>query len=388
MRRVWNHLRFLLPYPLLVVTLAGIRANGVWMWSGIALLVVLALCGDELLPGDPGAPQDYVPVALDALLFATLPLIVALYVALIWQAVPPHELPAIAVDLQAWLGWQPGGNAGWAALAGGILSTSFMVGIAATNVAHVLMHQRNPLAVMFGKILLLFSFDVPLVISHLYGHHVNVGTREDHTTARRGESSYAFIWRSAVDGNLNAWRIEAARLRERGYASCSWRNRFLRGHLGSAIVAGGAWCLGGWAGMAVFLVCAVLSKSILELINYIQHYGIVRRPGTCIGLRHSWNSDRPVSTFLLFNVTRHSHHHAEPEMPFWGLQSYPDAPFLPKGYLTAICIALIPPWWHRHMAPALLDWDARFATPEEHVLAVEENRLSGVRQLIAAGARH
>ncbi len=380
-----KHLRFLLlPYGVLLASTAGVIVGGAWMWSGFATLAVLAVGGDELLPSDPGNPEYAHPLLLQTMLFGTLPLIVLLNVALIWQSIDAGSLPAGAAWLQRQAGWAPRAPAAPVHIAGGVLSTAFMVGIAATNVAHELMHWRSRAAVFFSKVLLVFSFDVPLVISHVYGHHVEVGTSRDHTTARRGESSYAYIWRSTVDGNVNAWRIERQRLRAEGRFALDWRNRFLRGHAGALLASIAAGLLGGWGGAALFLLCAVLAKCILELINYIQHYGIVRERDTPIGIRHAWNSDRVISTWLLFNVTRHSHHHFEPNLPFWQLRSLSDAPSLPRGYLTSIFIALIPPWWHSHMTAALLRWDRGFATPRERDIARRDNRASGVRGLAAS----
>jgi alkane 1-monooxygenase len=376
---LWVYLRFLLSFPVLLAALAGVIAGGLWMWTGAVVLAILAIGGDELLPENARTEQYARPALLDAFLFATLPLILAIYVALIWQAVDRIHLPMTALILQGFFGWVDKGPSGWFPLLGGVLSASLMAGISATNVAHELMHRRNRLAVMFGRMLLTFSFDVPLIISHLYGHHINVGTREDHTTARRGEPSYSFIARSTFGGNLNAWRIESLRMRGQKRSPLNWRNRFLQGHFLALAMAAGSWCVGGWPGVFLFFILAVLAKSILELINYIQHYGLIRLPGMPIELRHSWNSNKVVSSYLLFNVTRHSHHHAVPSLPYWALKSYPDAPCLRRGYLTSMLIALIPPWWHRHMRPSLSHWDASFASQGEQKIAASENRLSGLR---------
>lgn len=363
-----RYARFLLAYPLLMAAAAGNLAGGPWMWTGVALLAVMAFLGDEVLPRDSSNPIYRHPAILDGMLYATLPLIVLMHLGLLLNGVDPAALPGWTAAWKDRLGMPPAPAAA-IDLLGGVLSTGFLVGIAATNVAHELMHRRGRTAVFFSRVLLTFSFDLPLVISHLYGHHVEVGIRVDHTTARRGESSYGFVWRSTMDGNRNAWRIERRRLSDMGAAPLSWRNRFVRGHMASAAVALAAGAVAGWQGVLLFLVCAAVSKSILELINYIQHYGLVRQPGTPIELRHSWNSDAVISSCLLFNTTRHSHHHADPQRPYWALQSFDEAPALPRGYLTSLCIALVPPWWKRHMVRPLADWDAHHATLEERELA-------------------
>jgi alkane 1-monooxygenase len=166
----------------------------------------------------------------------------------------------------------------------------------------------------------------------------------------------------------------------------SWRNRFLTGHSMSIVLTVVAYHMSGWRGVGVFLVTALLSKSVLELINYIQHYGLVRVEGTPIAMHHCWNSNKRVSTYLLCNATRHSSHHIDPYQPFWLLRPMPEAPTLPLGYFTSIFVALVPPVWHRMMAVRLLKWDHEFATPEERAIAQRHNERSGVRCLQAAAS--
>jgi alkane 1-monooxygenase len=91
---------------------------------------------------------------------------------------------------------------------------------------------------------------------------------------------------------------------------------------------------------------------------------------------------------MLFNLARHSHHHAEGDAQFWQLRAYRDAPTLPYGYLTCMLLVfLLPGWYRNRMTPLLLDWDRQFATTSERRLAAEANRASGVPalQLAAQG---
>ncbi|HLX01325.1 MAG TPA: fatty acid desaturase, partial [Trinickia sp.] len=273
---MWNYARFYLMYPLLIATFAGIYAGGPWMWTGTAVLFVLAVGGDFALPEDLGGWRPAHPLLVDAALYGTFPFIVALVVALLWRAVDPAAVPAAGAALQALVAWRASPPASALDVFGGALSTSLLIGIAATNVAHELMHRRGVAGPLMAKALLVFSFDLPLVTSHLYGHHIRVGTRADHTTARRGESSFRFIARSTLCGNLNAWRIECERLRNQGRAPAGPANRWLRGHALALACVGAAGLIAGPWGAALFFACALAAKSILELINYIQHYGLIR----------------------------------------------------------------------------------------------------------------
>jgi alkane 1-monooxygenase len=116
----------------------------------------------------------------------------------------------------------------------------------------------------------------------------------------------------------------------------------------------------------------------------MEHYGMVRDPATPVHPRHSWNTNRRISSWSMFNLTRHSHHHAEGEVPFQKLRPIPNAPMMIGGYLTTIVVALVPPLWHAIMTPKVLAWDRDFASPRERELAAAANARS---RRFAAAAR-
>jgi len=143
----------------------------------------------------------------------------------------------------------------------------------------------------------------------------------------------------------------------------------LRGWAISALLVAAAAAMAGAVGALFFVACGLWGKALLEIVNYMEHYGLARDPATPVQPRHSWNTNRRVSSWSMFNLTRHSHHHAQGEVPFHRLRPMPGAPMMPAGYLTTILLTLVPPMWKRLMAPRLADWDARFATPVERALA-------------------
>ena len=122
---------------------------------------------------------------------------------------------------------------------------------------------------------------------------------------------------------------------------------------------------------------------MLEIVNYMEHYGMVRNPATPVQPRHSWNTNRRISSWAMFNLTRHSHHHAQGEVPYQDLRPFPDAPMMIGGYLTTILVAMIPPLWHHLMTPKVLAWDRDFASEEERQLANEANRRSRIPAMVA-----
>ena len=216
----------------------------------------------------------------------------------------------------------------------------------------------------------------------MYGHHRYVSTEHDPATAPRGRNVYYHVLASTVKGNISAWKIEARRLRRKGYGLYSPHNAVLRGYLMSVLLVFAAWTIGGLVGAVFFTLCALFGKSLLEVVNYMEHYGIVRHPTTPVQPRHSWNTNRRISSWTMFNLTRHSHHHAQGEVPYHELKPFSDAPMMINGYLTTIMIALIPPLWHFLMTPKVLAWDRNYASKQELELVARANSRSGIAALI------
>jgi fatty acid desaturase len=259
-----------------------------------------------------------------------------------------------------------------------------MIGLVGTIPAHELTHRTwDPISLGIGRWLLAFSFDTVFSIEHVYGHHRYVSTEEDPATAPRGRNVYAHVLISTVKGNISAWRIEAERLRKKRLPVFGGRNAVIRGHLLSLGLVGVAALMGGFVGAAYFVACGLWGKALLEIVNYMEHYGMVRDPGLPVQPRHSWNTNRRVSSWSMFNLTRHSHHHAQGEVPYHALRPYPDAPMMISGYLTTLIVAMIPPLWHRLMTPKVLEWDRHYANPDERRRAAEANAKSGISGLIA-----
>lgn len=113
---------------------------------------------------------------------------------------------------------------------------------------------------------------------------------------------------------------------------------------------------------------------------------MVRDPALPVEPRHSWNTNRRISSLTMFNLTRHSHHHAQGEVPYHDLKPYPDAPMMINGYLTTLLITMVPPLWHKLMTPKLLAWDRDYASAEECELAARANAASGIPELMQATA--
>ena len=262
--------------------------------------------------------------------------------------------------------------------------TGLFIGIMGTVPGHELVHRKkNKFDMFMGNWLLAFSWDCAFAIEHVYGHHKNVGLGHDPATAKRGENIYLFILRAIIKEQKDAWSIELNQAKRREQSFISIRNRMIIGYFRSLFITFIAYLIGGISGTLIFLLCAFIAKSLLEVINYSEHYGLIRVSGEIVNPRHSWNSNSTMSSIYLYNVTRHSSHHEKANLKYWELRSYNDAPMMPQGYLTMLYMALfLPYFFHRMMAKKLIEWDKSYATEDERILAIEQNKKSGIPLLV------
>jgi alkane 1-monooxygenase len=142
-------------------------------------------------------------------------------------------------------------------------------------------------------------------------------------------------------------------------------NRFLQGLILELLIVVGVFTAAGMGGLGAFLASTTIGILVIELSNYVAHYGLVRVPGQAVEPRHSWNAPRLVTTSLALNLTRHAHHHEDAGRRYWKLTVLDDAPIYPFGLGIMETIALMPPIWFRCVHPLLEDWDRRLASAEE-----------------------
>ena len=236
----------------------------------------------------------------------------------------------------------------------GLVLTVAMVSGIAINTAHELGHKRASLERWLSRVALAQSGYGHFYIEHNRGHHVRVATPEDPASARLGESFYRF-WPRTVAGSLrSAWELERTRLARLERPALSPSNDIL-GAWAMTVVLYGALVAGFGIVVAPYLVLqAVVGFSLLEVVNYLEHYGLLRQrrdDGRYERTRpeHSWNSNSTASNVLLYHLQRHSDHHANPIRRYQALRHMQEAPQLPTGYAGMIVLALVPPLWRRVM---------------------------------------
>ncbi len=268
--------------------------------------------------------------------------------------------------------------------------SGLFIGIMGTVPGHELSHRtKEKFDLFMANWLLSLSWDCAFAIEHVYGHHKNVGLSTDPATAKRGENIYLFIIKAIVQEQKDAWTIEYERLRKKDLSLISLKNRMISGYSRSIVFTILSFFIGGPKGMLIFLLCAFIAKALLEVINYTEHYGLVRVEGERVSPRHSWNSNSIMSSIYLYNVTRHSSHHEKANLKYWELKAYDSAPMMPHGYLTMLYLAIFMPFYfHRIMAKKLIDWDKNYATKKEKELSKINNRDSGIPALINFSKSH
>ena len=370
---MWHYLRYFGTHLLIALCAAGLLLGGGASWLGIAAGVV-GWIGLDALSGRAGRlPEFHHPWILDLALHSFVPSVAALCVVFAWY-LAPTDLLGIGRGVEA-LSGHPALAAraanDWLDHIGAVLSFGLAIALGAILTAHELMHRTQDRAAMFSaRWLLAMAFNASLEVAHVFGHHRDVGTPRDPATARRGENVYAFWIRSSLGQVAQAWGIERERLRGRpALRALLLDNKVTRGFLRALLVAALFFVAAGAAGLAVFLAASLFNKLLLEALNYLEHYGLVREDGTPYALRHAWDTDRAFSQVVLINLPMHSEHHLDPKVHFEALRARPDeTPILPWGYLAGLALTLLPPLWFRLVAPSLEDWDRRYASAGERAL--------------------
>lgn len=379
-----HYLKYFLFHIIGLVALAALLAGGAYITTGLLGILVIYIVGDAIAGDDTSTPTFKYPGVLTVQLWMALPLLSLIVFSAVWSVCAGDPL-----GFGAFVTAQTGYDilAARDATAFGhhisaVILAGLMIGMLGTITAHELTHRTwDKVSMLVGRWLLAFSFDTVFSIEHVYGHHRYVSTIDDPATAPRGRNVYFHVVASTIKGNISAWNIEKKRLARKNQGIFSWSNAVIRGHLMSVLLVAVAFWMGGWEAAAFFIACALWGKALLEIVNYMEHYGMVRNPRTPVQPRHSWNTNKRISSWSMFNLTRHSHHHAQGEVPYQDLKPLPDAPMMINGYLTTIVIALIPPLWHKLMTPKVLAWDRDYANTEEKTLAAAANARSGLPAL-------
>jgi alkane 1-monooxygenase len=338
-RSFWATVPFWLAYLLPPVVIISIHNHGWFTAIPIATLFVL-LPMTDWLSGVAPIPRSAPDLAFNKW-----------FRAVTWLWVP------VQVGLLAWLvRTVPMEQLGAFENIAAAVSVGATTGAIGITFAHELIHRRQGHERAMGNVLLASVTYPHFAIEHVKGHHRHVGTPRDPATARLGETVYRFVPRSVSGGLISAWHIEERRLRELEIPMWSPQNLMVRYALVElGIYAAVAIAFGALA-VALFAAQSLVAIAIVEVINYIEHYGLIRKKSTQVEYErvkpeHSWDSQNRVSNWLMINMPRHADHHLAVAKRYQSLELLPHAPRLPGGYGAMFLLALVPPLWFRVMNP-------------------------------------
>ncbi len=238
------------------------------------------------------------------------------------------------------------------------LTVGIVLGTNGINVAHELGHRREWYHRFMAKFLLLPCLYMHFYIEHNFGHHVHAATREDPATARINQSVYSFWLTSVIRQYFSAWQLQLQLLKLRDRPFLSVYNDMLFYILIQAGYLSLVYFVSGPAGFLFVLGAALAGILLLETVNYIEHYGLLRAKlpsGRYERVRemHSWNSNHIMGRIILYELTRHSDHHYKSSKKYQLLDYHDRSPQLPFGYPTSMILALCPPFWFRLMNPRI-----------------------------------
>jgi alkane 1-monooxygenase len=352
----YGYLLFLLPATLPLQAWWGAQLTG-W-WNAYAFLVPVVYFGlipllDAWIGQDPSnpAPQDEASLAGDnfyrILTLSCLPLYVGI---MLWGA---WALTAAPFAWWAQVGW--------------MISMGFVGGVVAINTGHELIHKTSRVERLAGGLLLASVGYGTFKVEHIYGHHVEVATPTDNSTAGLGENVYAFILKALLHNPRRAYLLERAAHTRRGLSTAWWQSELTHLYAFTLLLAGICTAIAGWLGLVYFAVQSLSAIALLEVINYVEHYGLARRQlpdgrYEKVDPTHSWNSNFILTNLFLFQLQRHSDHHANAVRRYQVLRHFPQSPQLPAGYATMVVLATIPPLWRKVMDPKVAVYENNRST--------------------------
>jgi alkane 1-monooxygenase len=330
--------------PFIAWGLVEATGLGVFWWFGPAFIFAVMPLLDQLGGNDTSNPPESVIKWLENDHFYR------------WCTYLFIPIQLAATVFSAWM-WSTG-NLSVLESIGLAISLGCVNGIAIAD-AHELGHKREALEKWLARVALAPTFYGHFMVEHNRGHHVRVSTPEDPASSRFGESFYEFLPRTVVGSLKSAWHLEAARIKRQGKSPITLKNDIINAWALSIVLWAALLIAFGPSILPYMIVQAVFGFSLLEVVNYIEHYGLMRqkkddgRYERCQP-SHSWNANLVASNVFLYHLQRHSDHHAHPLRRYQVLRHFDEAPELPTGYAGMIVLSYVPPLYFHAMNKRVL----------------------------------
>ena len=331
-----SDLKYLFAYTIPLMTLVSISYNGILTFATplyafifIPLLEIILKDYDSKY-SESQKEKRLNNILFDILLYLNIPFVFGLLAYGFWVLETKSLLPFEMVGI--------------------VLSLGILLATNAINVAHELGHRKTQRERTLSKLLLLPCLYMHFYLEHNFGHHKNVATPEDPATSKKNQSVYHFWITSVLKQYKNAWQIQLSILAKGNHTYFSFKNDMLWYSIFQLCYLDLCFLLFGTSGLLFAIAVGVLSFVFLETINYVEHYGLVRKKLPSgryerVQTHHSWNSNHIIGRIVLYELTRHSDHHFKASKKYQILENKKESPQLPFGYPTSILLSLVPPLW-------------------------------------------
>ncbi len=317
-----------------ILAIAGNIVGGNYLWMNIAYNMLGMVLLDRILPEDKTPSKSKDNELVPNLILVLSLLVHTLAVLTLLMGAYSHSISSYYLLLA-------------------VVSTGLNSGISGIISAHEMIHRKQAWWQALGKWNLLIVNYSHFFIEHIKVHHKWVGTNKDAATARYGESIYAFFLRTVPAQYLSAFQSEAKRLEQLGIKAFGWNNFVVRSTSIQLLLAGFILATLGVNVLLVYWGQSLVAIFLLEYVNYIEHYGLVRKEGEKYSAEHAWQSDTVISRFSLIELSRHSDHHLKASKQYQTLDSHISSPVLPSGYFGVFYQVLIPALWFKKVHPLL-----------------------------------
>ena len=393
MNKLLVNLRYFLTPIMIFATMVSIVVGGPWVWLGVVMFTasivadwITSVTRISARPAgtDENGELNGIPWLLNTMMYAQFPVFVMLQLALVWRVfeyvsgvpvgttelVAATEIAGVAIPA---LTIQSGTTG--LELIGATISAGMFLGLG-IMFGHELAHTKGPTFVL-SRWMMGLSGIAHFCYAHVYNHHLELAHEDDPATCPRGRNIYKHYLLSHFGQSRFLFLMEQQRLKRLGKPFISLNNRWIRGYFMSLPTVFLFWFAGGWVGLGVLLVAWIISGFELEVLNFLEHYGLIREKGQPIEYRHSWDvGSSPVTQFGFIEIGRQGDHHDRGETHFWELEEV-GSPDTGLGYYAMFSLLIVPPMWESFIKPHLAKWDAEMASDGEREIARRMNAKAG-----------
>ncbi len=364
--------RYLIVPIMSIVVILSIFIGGAYAWVGVVLfglnIIIDTLTKNIHLPADfDNQGESYGNKVFQyGVMYLMLPVFITLQVVLAYRIFEFTASTPIQFNQIYDFSYQSG-ITGFN-LIGATLSSGLWAGLGIIY-GHELSHNKKE-GFFISRLIMALSGASHFTYAHVYNHHLDLGSEDDAATAPRGRNIYAHAWLSHMGQSRYSYNLEKNRLTKQGKSSLSIDNRWILGYLYSLpSITLFVWA-GGLVGVTALFIVWVISNFLLEALNFMGHYGLIRTSDGSVEHRHSWDNDSIFTSWFFIEIGRQCDHHVRGETYFWELDDV-EGPNYGIGYFSLFVITLFPGLFRNYVKKHIDNWDQKFATADELKIAAK-----------------